>query len=117
MDILADHINLVVQGRLAVGFSRSKTRSADLQPREAAARKRGTLLLVCECGRDDCVETIELTRLEYEAVRSHPRLYVVAPGHGTPGVTGPVTDVAGRFDVVELLRYRSEVPTTKGIEQ
>jgi hypothetical protein len=36
---------------------------------------------VCECPREDCGETIEVTRGQYEAVRSSPRRFLVLPGH------------------------------------
>jgi hypothetical protein len=40
-----------------------------------------TLNFVCECGREDCIEQIELTRGEYEAVRAHPTRFATLPGH------------------------------------
>lgn len=36
---------------------------------------------VCECPREDCNEMLETTRGQYEAVRSHPRHFLVLPGH------------------------------------
>jgi hypothetical protein len=89
---------------VAGGYRRNRRLNDELQTGEAAARTEGPWLLVCECGADDCAEPVELSTLEYEAARSHPRLYVVAPGHGTPGVTSTVTGAPGRFDLVELLR-------------
>ncbi len=35
----------------------------------------------CECGRVGCNRLIELTVREYERIRSHPRWFVVLPGH------------------------------------
>ena len=35
----------------------------------------------CECENLDCVETIRLTALEWQSVRSDPRCFAVAPGH------------------------------------
>ena len=35
----------------------------------------------CECARLGCNQLIELTVREYEEVRSHPRRFVVVPGH------------------------------------
>ncbi len=40
----------------------------------------------CECARFGCNELIELTPREYEAVRAHPRHFVVQPGHELPEV-------------------------------
>jgi len=36
---------------------------------------------LCECGSQECVETIRLAREEYEAVRSDPLLFAMKPGH------------------------------------
>jgi hypothetical protein len=36
---------------------------------------------VCECPREDCGETLEVTRGQYEAVRENPRRFLVLPGH------------------------------------
>jgi hypothetical protein len=38
----------------------------------------------CECARLGCTELIELTPLEYEAIRAHPRRFVLVPGHELP---------------------------------
>jgi hypothetical protein len=35
----------------------------------------------CGCGRVGCNRLIELTVREYERIRSHPRWFVVLPGH------------------------------------
>lgn len=37
--------------------------------------------IVCECARERCADTIELTRAEYEAVRAHGARFAVRPGH------------------------------------
>jgi hypothetical protein len=36
---------------------------------------------VCECPREDCNETLEVTRSQYEAVRGNPLRFLVLPGH------------------------------------
>ena len=38
-------------------------------------------LFVCECGRPDCSEAIELVLSEYDALRSSPGTFVMVPGH------------------------------------
>jgi hypothetical protein len=95
-------LDLATRARIAAGYNRNKKLNDELQSGAATGMARGHLLLVCECGRTDCAETIELTELEYEAARSHSRLYVVAPGHGFPGITEPITVVGRRFELVEL---------------
>jgi len=40
-----------------------------------------TAEFVCECADIACVERIELTLRQYEAVRRNPRQFIVRPGH------------------------------------
>ena len=58
------------------------------------------LRFVCECGNDECVQAIELTRAEYEAVRAHGRRFAIAPDHENP-VVEVVTGQTSRFAVAE----------------
>ena len=51
----------------------------------------------CECARLGCNQLVELTVREYKAVRSHPRRFLVLPGHELPDVE---TVVAARPDYV-----------------
>jgi hypothetical protein len=36
---------------------------------------------LCECGREDCLETVQLTRADYERVRANGQRFVLKPGH------------------------------------
>jgi hypothetical protein len=36
---------------------------------------------ICECGRGDCVEQLQVTLVEYERVRSEPEYFLIKPGH------------------------------------
>jgi hypothetical protein len=36
---------------------------------------------LCECEDERCTAVIQLTREEYEAVRAHPKRFVMTPGH------------------------------------
>lgn len=40
----------------------------------------------CECARLGCSELVELSVSEYERVRSHPRRFILRPGHERPEV-------------------------------
>jgi hypothetical protein len=40
---------------------------------------------LCECEDERCIEVIQLTREEYEAVRAHPKRFVMTPGHQGAG--------------------------------
>jgi hypothetical protein len=44
------------------------------------------LSIVCECGRVECHELLELTPAEYEALRRSPVRFAVADGHQIPRV-------------------------------
>jgi hypothetical protein len=58
------------------------------------------LRFVCECGNGDCMEAIELTHSEYEAVRAHARRFAIAPDHENPTVES-ITGQTSRFAVAE----------------
>ena len=42
--------------------------------------------VICECGRVDCTDRLELQPPEYEAVRENGRLFAIKPGHDDPQV-------------------------------
>jgi hypothetical protein len=42
----------------------------------------GRAAFVCECGQLGCNAVVELTLQDYEAVRAHPRRFVLVAGHG-----------------------------------
>jgi 5-bromo-4-chloroindolyl phosphate hydrolysis protein len=46
-----------------------------------AERADRAITFLCECGRLGCNRLIQLTRAEYEAVRSNPRRFALVPGH------------------------------------
>jgi hypothetical protein len=49
--------------------------------RGESAGPESLVQFICECGRGDCVEQVELTLVEYERVRSEPECFVLKPGH------------------------------------
>jgi hypothetical protein len=53
---------------------------------------------VCECGQLGCNAVVEMPMAEYEAVRAHPRNFVLVPGHKAPA-DEVVTD-GGDYQVV-----------------
>jgi len=55
---------------------------------------------ICECVRVDCGGALDLTIGEYVRVRSHPRRFVVLPGHEEPAVESTVEIYSG-YVVVE----------------
>lgn len=66
-------------------------------PDEAPTRRIG---FVCECGRLGCTEIVEVTRDEYEAVRTSFDRFLLLPGHDTPG-TESVVEEHDHYIVVE----------------
>lgn len=61
----------------------------------------GDLLeFLCECGEESCLERIELTRAEYEAVRGVPTHFAITPGHAHEDFER-VVDHRERYDVIE----------------
>jgi len=63
---------------------------------------------VCECGRNDCTELLEVTRAQYEAVRSDPRRFLVLPGHEHTD-TARVVERNSGFSVIEKLEGAAEI--------
>lgn len=62
----------------------------------------------CECARLGCNRLVELTVREYEQVRSHPRRFVVLPGHELTDVETVVATRPG-YVIVEKLDQAGEV--------
>jgi hypothetical protein len=60
----------------------------------------GTLIdFICECGRSDCVEQVQLTTPEYERVRAVPEQFALKPGHELADVERVLSE-GDRFIVV-----------------
>lgn len=53
----------------------------------------------CECA-SECMQLIVLTHSEYEAVRTRPTLFVIAPNHDAPALERVVAQ-SNHFAVVE----------------
>src|SRR5436305_10162856 len=67
----------------------------------AATLKTGPaqLLLVCECGDISCDEQIELSRADYEPVRSDSSPFAVVPGHAADSIESVIRR-GPRFELV-----------------
>ena len=55
---------------------------------------------VCECGDGDCTKPIEMTKPEYESVRSHSTHFALALNHENPEMETVVTEFA-RYAIVQ----------------
>jgi hypothetical protein len=72
---------------------------------ETASERFGAVPLtsfVCECGDAGCTQTIELTRAEYEEVRSASTHFAVVPNHENPESEQVVSEGA-RFSVIDKI--------------
>jgi hypothetical protein len=78
--------------------------------RDIAYQEDPSLLtqFVCECGQEDCLEKIELTLAQYEAVRDDARRFAVLPGHEDTDVARLIERHPG-FLVVEKLGQVADV--------
>jgi hypothetical protein len=63
---------------------------------------------LCECGEELCVERIELTREEYEQVRSVSDHFAIKPGHEHPDFER-VIDPRDRYVVIDKVGQAEEV--------
>jgi hypothetical protein len=59
-----------------------------------------TFEILCECDVETCTETLTVTYLAYESVRSEPTMFIVASGHADPAIERVVSRTA-LYDVVE----------------
>ena len=75
---------------------------------EAVATVTGSFTIACECADTNCIETLELSPQEYEAIRAEPRHFAVLPGHVYPDVEDVVRESNG-FVVVEKTAHAAAV--------
>ena len=69
---------------------------------ESMGLHTGTDPFRCECGDGGCGYPIDLTRAEYELVRSHPTRFIVARNHENPESDRVVAEHE-RYTVVEKI--------------
>jgi hypothetical protein len=60
------------------------------------------MTFVCECGDGNCTQTIELTKAEYESVRSIANRFAIAPNHENPEAEVVVSECS-RFAEVDKI--------------
>jgi hypothetical protein len=91
------------EGRQRVAMNEATFRKVN-EGMEAGQDPNGLLTFVCECGRMGCNRLIELTRVEYEDVRTDPRRFAIIDGHEIP----EVEDVVARTDRYTVVMKRGE---------
>ena len=83
--------------RLAANEARFREINEGAQPqRESHGQGR----FVCECADRGCLVWIEVSPEVYAAVRSHPRRFILSPGHEAPDVE-TIVDRGEGYVVVE----------------
>jgi hypothetical protein len=77
---------------------------------DAFAEVVGTYAIACECADLECMETLEIGPVHYQAVRKNPRRFVVLRGHVYPDVERVVDGPGGtEYVVVEKERLAATV--------
>jgi hypothetical protein len=66
---------------------------------EAFGTITGTMSILCECGKLECIEQIDLRLDEYRRLRKDPTRFAVMPGHELPDVERVVERHEGYFVV------------------
>jgi hypothetical protein len=62
----------------------------------------GTVVFACECADLSCIERVDITLDEYEAIRSHPNQFLVLPGHVVHDVEDIVREGGGFVVVAKI---------------
>lgn len=57
---------------------------------------------LCECGDEDCIDAISMTRAEYESVRAEPTRFAIVPGHEVAEIER-IVESTDRYHVIEKL--------------
>lgn len=68
----------------------------------SSAKPETQLAFVCECGDDECSQTIKLTTAEYESVRATSNRFAVALNHENPEFEKVVSECA-RFAAIDKI--------------
>jgi hypothetical protein len=67
---------------------------------------------LCECSRQDCLEKLRMTIVEYEHVRREPTDFVVAPGHQVAEIERVLSE-KDRFAVVRKEGRAAEIARSR----
>jgi hypothetical protein len=80
----------------------------EVNERIADISRSGPIEFMCECGEEACLESIGLTRGEYEEVRSVSDHFVMKPGHEHPDFER-VIDSHDRYVVVDKVGQAEDI--------
>jgi hypothetical protein len=87
------------QGKQRIAMNEATFRKVN-EGMEVGQDPAGLLTFVCECGRLGCSQLIQLTRAEYETVRSNSRRFAIVEGHELLEVEA-IVERTDRYVVVE----------------
>lgn len=85
-----------------VGLNEALFREVNEQIRGLASEfsvAEGTITVICECGKGECTERLEVPIADYERIRGVSTLYLVAKGHVFSDFE-QVEEETAEFDVV-----------------
>ena len=68
------------EGRQRVAMNEATFRKVN-EGMEVGQDPSGLMTFLCECGRLGCNKLIQLTRAEYENLRTNPRRFAIVDGH------------------------------------
>jgi hypothetical protein len=91
-------------------FREVNERVEEVETRFAGYGEQDRLLIgfICECGRDDCTEQLEVAHAHYESVRDDSRRFLVLPGHEQTDIER-VIERHHHFLVVEKMSEAAEI--------
>jgi anti-sigma B factor antagonist len=84
-----------------------------LQAEEIAPADSEELLpFVCECGDEDCIETLAVTAAQFVEAHAAPNLFLVKPGHVYPDVERVVAE-QNTYAIVEKYTTATQEPSVR----
>lgn len=81
----------------------------EIEKLEEKLGRSETLVLLCECSKKHCLETLEVDPAVYRRVRSNPLLFFVVQGHEDPDVERVVEETPECLVVEKLGRAAEAV--------
>jgi hypothetical protein len=96
------------RARNEVLFREVNERVEEINERLDGESDDSLMIFVCECGKTDCNEQIELRRTRYEAIRANPKHFAVLPGHEDTRIARVVEQHRG-FLVAEKIGEAAEM--------
>jgi hypothetical protein len=94
--------------RITKNEDRARSFNENLERGDRAHGTDGVAEFLCECGKANCSQTIEISIAEYEEVRKNPKRFIIALGHKADDVE-VVVEQRRSYSVVEKLGRPGEI--------